>query len=298
MSSLRIGLLGFLLGVVVAVAPSCGAGACNAMNCSTGCCDSMGKCQAGTTPSACGKGGAMCGACAPGQACTLQICGGPMGMAGGSAGTGGGFTGTGGGAAGGGAMDAGCMDFGDIDLMEDVSGSFNVGVDGGDLEGFEWWDSFMALEAPMMRTDTFLTEFYFETVDGPPMLPYAGMLATNTNYVNCTACFQASLGCDDNLENCAGEYLATSGGYNFTAATRNVDAGVFIGEGTNLVFRKWNFTSDRPDGTACFTVGSFKFRAVWPDPPAPTDAGATDGGATDAGLRDAGVTDAGSRDGG
>lgn len=285
----RLFLVGFLVGGLAALTPSCGAGACNATNCANGCCDSTGKCQAGTTPAACGKGGVTCGMCAPGQACTLQICGGPMGTGGGSANTGGGFASAGG--SGGGTADAGlnCMDYGEIDLMEDVSGSFNVGEDGGNLEGYEWWDAFQALEAPANRVDSFTSELYFQTSDGPPTFPYAGMLAANTKFATCDACFSASLGCDDMLENCEGDYLATSGNYNFTAGTRRVDAGVFVGEGTNLVFKRWNFEFDRPEGTGCFTVSKLKFRGVWPDPPEP-DAGT--------GTPDAGQVDAGSRDGG
>lgn len=278
-------LAGFVAGLLVAFAPSCGGATCNAMNCSMGCCDSMGKCQAGTQPSACGKGGAACGACAPGQACTLQICGGPMGTGGGSGGSGGGFSaggGSAGGAAGGSAMDAGCRDYGDIDLNETFSAALNVGEPDSGLEGFEWWDVYLPLEgATPAKTDTFVAELYFETADGPPMFPYAGALATNTNFSNCTACFTASIGCDDMGENCDGEYLATSGNYNMTAGTRRLDAGVFNGEGTNLTFRKWNFTSDRPSGSECFTVGTFRFRGVWPDPP-------EDGGTRDGGTRDGG----------
>lgn len=287
----RLFLVGFVMGALMALTPSCGGGACNAMNCANGCCDSTGKCQAGTTPAACGKGGVMCGACAPGQACTLQICGGPMGTGGGSANTGGGFASAGGSA--GGTADAGlnCTDYGEIDLMEDVEGSFNIGEDGGNLEGFEWWDAFQALEAPMMRVDTFTSELYFETANGPPTFPYAGNLPVDTDFGSCDACFSASLGCDDNLDNCAGDYLATSGTYNFTSGTRRVDAGVFIGEGRNLIFRKWNFASDRPNGSACFTVSKLTFRGVWSD--APVDAGVVDAGAVDAGR-----VDAGSRDGG
>lgn len=287
MNGLRLSLIGFGLGVLVAFAPSCGGGTCNATNCSTGCCDSMNRCQPGTTATVCGKAGAACGACAPGQACTLQICGGPMGTGGGSAGTGGGFAAAGGSAGGAAVMDAGCMDFGDIDVMEDVAGSFNVGEPDGGLEGFEWWYSSIGLEAPMNRVDFFDTELYFETVDGPPTFPYAGNIPANTNYTRCTECFVAYLGCDDTGANCEGEYLATAGSYSFTAGTRKEDAGVFIGGGTNLVFRKWNLETDRPNGSACFTVGDLKFRAVWPD--APVDAGVV----VDAGVRDAGMRDGG-----
>lgn len=215
MNGVRLSLIGFGLGVLVAFAPSCGGGTCNATNCSTGCCDSMNRCQPGTTATVCGKAGAACGACAPGQACTLQICGGPMNMGGGSAGTGGGFAAAGGSAGGSTVMDAGCMDFGDIDVMEDVFGSFNVGEADGGLEGFEWWYSSIGLEAPMNRVDFFDTELYFETADGPPTFPYAGNIPANTNYTRCTECFVAYLGCDDNGENCDGEYLATAGSYSF-----------------------------------------------------------------------------------
>lgn len=286
MTGLRLSLIGFGLGVLIAFAPSCGGGTCNATNCSTGCCDSMNRCQPGTTATVCGKAGAACGACAPGQACTLQICGGPMNMGGGSAGTGGGFAAAGGSAGGSTVMDAGCMDFGDIDVMEDVFGSFNVGEADGGLEGFEWWYSSVGLEAPMNRVDFFDTELYFETADGPPTFPYAGNLPANTNYTRCLECFVAYLGCDDEGANCAGEYLATAGSYSFTAGTPREDAGVFIGGGTNLVFRKWDLEADRPNGSACFTVGELKFRGVWPD--APVDAGAVDAGARDAGTRDGG----------
>jgi hypothetical protein len=299
MNGLRLSLIGFGLGVLVAFAPSCGGGTCNATNCSTGCCDSMNRCQPGTTAAVCGKGGAACGACAPGQGCTLQICGGPMGTGGG----GGGFS-SDSGSGGGSAMDAGaCMDFGDIDVMEDVSGSFTVGDLDGGFAGFEWWSSNVGLEAPMNRVDFFESELYFETADGPPAFPYAGNIPANTNYTRCTECFVAYLGCDDNGENCAGEYLATAGSYAFSSATRKEDAGVFIGSATNLVFRKWNLEADRPNGSTCFTVGDLKFRAVWPDPPADggvVDAGSIDAGRVDGGgsTADSGTRDAGVRDGG
>jgi len=225
-----------------------------------------------------------------------------MATGGGSAGTGGGFA-SAGGSAGGAVVDAGCMDFGDIDVMEDVVGNFNVGEPDSGLEGFEWWNSSVGLEAPQNRVDFFDTELYFEAVNGPPTFPHAGNFPANINYTRCTECFVAYLGCDDTGANCAGEYLATAGSYAFTSGTRKADAGVFLGGGTNLVFRKWNLETDRPNGTTCFTVGDLKFRGVWPDAPVDAglaDAGRVDGGSmiSDAGLRDAGLVDAGTRDGG
>lgn len=220
-------------------------------------------------------------------------------VGGGSSGTGGGFSsggGSAGGSAGGAADAGGCMEYGEIDFGADpLVGSFSVGEPDSGLEGFEWWSADVALEAPMMRTDFLTAELYFETADGPPALPYSGDLPANTSFGSCYECFWGSLGCDDQGENCTGDYLATAGHFEFTTATRDVNVGEFVGTATNLTFRKWNFTSDRPNGTECFTVSKFHFRGVWPErlPDGglpPTDAGAAmDAGSTDAGVRDGGA---------
>jgi hypothetical protein len=70
----------------------------NAPTCSTGCTDSNGQCQAGTSASACGSNGATCIACSGTQACSNGKCG-ASGSGGGSAGTGGGTASSGGGTA-------------------------------------------------------------------------------------------------------------------------------------------------------------------------------------------------------
>lgn len=230
----------------------------------------------------------------------MQICGGGLMGGGGTAGTGGGFVSAGGSA--GGTADAGttCADYGgEIDFGNDpLSGSFTVGDPDGGLAGFEWWSSDVGLEGRMAgRSDFFTAELYFETDTGPPALPHTGDLPANTTNSTCNECFYASVDCDDVGENCSGDYLATAGHFEFTTATRNVAAGAFVGTATNLTFRKWNFTSDRPAGPECFTLSRYHFRAVWPesvpDAGAPTDAGRPDaGGSTDAGAADAG------RDGG
>lgn len=225
-------------------------------------------------------------------------------MAGGGAPMGGGFVAQGGGSAGG-AMDSGtmCTDYGEIDFGADpLFGEFAVGEPDSGLEGFEWWTSSVDLEAPMTRTDSFVGELYFETADGPPMLPHTGDLPANTTFSSCYECFWASLGCDDQGDNCSGDYLATSGHFEYTKADRNVAIGEFVGTGTNLTFRKWNLDSDRPNGTECFTVSKFHFRGLWPErlpdgglPPV-MDAGPGDAGT---GTRDGGTSsDAGSSDAG
>jgi hypothetical protein len=70
-----------------------GAAACNAQTCSTGCCDSSGRC-AGTFDTACGKGGGACQDCTlTGSTCKAGSCtsSGSSSSSGGSGGRDGGF---------------------------------------------------------------------------------------------------------------------------------------------------------------------------------------------------------------
>ncbi|MDX2010923.1 MAG: hypothetical protein SFW67_12060 [Myxococcaceae bacterium] len=294
--------VGVLAVFFLAIAPSCGPATCSATSCAMGCCDSMGRCQAGTMQSACGKEGMACAACAPGQACTLQICGGPMAAGGGS---GGGFMAAGGnagGVAGGSAaMDSGCPVVDDVVVNEPAFASFNVGEPDSGLEDFDWWSTEVGFEEPGPTYDFFTAELYFAKVDGPPMFPYAGTLPAMVTNGNCTECFYAALGCNEDGENCTrGSYLARAGAYDFARGTRNEAAGSFQAAGTNLVFEEWNFGADRAvQGGRCFTVPRLSFGGTWPD--APADGGAGDAGLVgDGGLRaDAGPgQDAGVRDGG
>lgn len=91
--------LGAALGLVLAVAPSCGsaAGTCGPDNCSSGCCSSN-VCLSGNIAAQCGKGGAQCSACAAGQSCATGSCGSTFtgGGQGGGGGVGGGSGGGGG----------------------------------------------------------------------------------------------------------------------------------------------------------------------------------------------------------
>jgi len=103
---------GFVVGVVLAIAPSCGGTKpCNSTTCATGCCDAKGECQAGTSNGACGQLGGTCQICQIAQACSLGTCAQTNGNGGGNntggggttgGGTGGGTTGGGGGTTGGG----------------------------------------------------------------------------------------------------------------------------------------------------------------------------------------------------
>ncbi|MHB8873106.1 MAG: hypothetical protein ACYC8T_05410 [Myxococcaceae bacterium] len=98
--------LGFGIGMLVALAPSCGPKPCGAGSC-PGCCDSTGTCQGGTSPTACGVNGGACTSCATAPFCQAGLC---------SGGTGGGGGGTGGGGGGIGTvtLESYCNDFADI----------------------------------------------------------------------------------------------------------------------------------------------------------------------------------------
>ncbi|MDP2273697.1 MAG: CAP domain-containing protein [Archangium sp.] len=81
---------------------SCGAPApekCDAVTCSSGCCDAVGECRPGFESTACGSAGGVCMPCGAGQFCSLGVClgGSSGGGSGGGSATGGGGSATGGG---------------------------------------------------------------------------------------------------------------------------------------------------------------------------------------------------------
>ena len=96
MSTLKSFLGGVFFGVLLALTPGCGPAKCSPSTCS-GCCDTAGKCQLGTTAEACGQPGNTCQACFIGQVCSSGLCG-TTGLGGGSGGgdVGGGTGGSGG----------------------------------------------------------------------------------------------------------------------------------------------------------------------------------------------------------
>ncbi len=70
---LRWAVTGMAIGLLLALAPSCGK-KCGADSCPTGCCTAENDCKAGTDSAVCGKGGAVCGACTTDQTCTANVC--------------------------------------------------------------------------------------------------------------------------------------------------------------------------------------------------------------------------------
>lgn len=221
------------------------------------------------------------------------------GGAGGGVAVGGGRAGgQGGGSGGGTAMDAGqgdggCPPFAPITPGGVVPGLFTVGT--GNQAGLQWWSTTIGAVGQSGRVSLFQSELYQQ--DGAPVVfPFeVPSLRPDLNFQNCQVCFQAALGCDMNGNNCSGLYLATSGAFSFDAGVANPDAGTFVAVGTNVTYREWDFSADRPASATCFVVPTISFTATWSFPGPSTDGGATtDAGAIDpdGGLvMDAGVVD-------
>lgn len=208
-------------------------------------------------------------------------------VGGGSSSTGGGSVGggTAGQGMGGGTADSGvdaglsCTTFNAIAPPFDVPGVFTAGSTNN--PNLEWWTSSIPLTAPNNRLTLFNSELY-QVAQQRVTFPLTYVLQPGLNYDNCEVCFQASLSCDDMGRNCQAEFLATSGSFEFSEGTLSVDAGRFSGRGTNVLYRAWDYTNDRPASDTCFVVPSISFNSYWPyalpDAGVMTDGGQLDGG--------------------
>lgn len=76
MKNMRWLISGFLMGLVMALAPSCGptSAKCNASTCPAGCCTAEGRCEPGAQTSACGISGNACQECGFNQQCQAGVC--------------------------------------------------------------------------------------------------------------------------------------------------------------------------------------------------------------------------------
>lgn len=143
-----------------------------------------------------------------------------------------------------------------------VPGLFTIGS--GNTAGLEFWTANVPLVTTNNRFNFFVSELYQQ----PPnrvTFPFGGAMPANTNFMNCQVCLQAAIGCDQMGNGCQGQFLATSGTFNFTEGTQSPDAGRFVGSVTNVTYREWNFGTDVPAASgACFTVPTVSFTAFWP----------------------------------
>lgn len=172
------------------------------------------------------------------------------------------------------AADAGCTPFSAIVATGNIPGGYTIGT--GMNAGFEWWSSVMGAQTSTGRVNLFVSELWHQPANMAVTFPFTGMIPAGTTYGNCGVCLQAALGCDTMGNNCQAEYLATSGSFNFTEGVRSPDAGTFAGSATAITYRHWDYMNDQAASSACFTVPSLSFRAVWPI--VIPDAGSPDGG--------------------
>jgi hypothetical protein len=247
--TLALLLAGFAGGFVAGCSPT--APTCSSTTCG-GCCDSLGKCQQGTTAEACGINGATCGRCGMGTVCGSGEC--RVSGTGGGGATGGG-TGTGGGTSTGGGGGSACRtvsvptQFGNTALAEyrafsSGNGHYNVVI-------------FIASQSSTEGAR-------FEVVypgDGPFPLPASGSFV-NRGYRQCEVCAIFNEGCTANA--CARQYLATSGSYTVTRADRAAE-GRIAASASNLRFVEWNLTTDTPvTGGGCVQISALgPFEVGW-----------------------------------
>ena len=277
---------GFLLGLTLAVLPSCGGTrVCDASTCASGCCDGDGVCQPGSTSAACGTGARACAACSGSQSCVLGACQ-ASGTGGGGGSTGGG-TGTGGGTTGGGVGTSTVVVNEIASSDGDFFELFNTGTTAVDLSNFQVTDLDETTMGP--KTGDALT-----LPTGTVLGPRGFLLFVN----GATAGPSTSCG-DATVPSCLV--------FTFGLSSSNGDA-VFLLDPSGTVVAASTIAANAhaanhsvgrlPDGTGTF-VETRRTPGLPNALPLVVDAGTTDAGQTDAGMEgDAGVSDAGSDDAG
>lgn len=226
---------------------SCGpTSTCNSATCG-GCCDSLGKCQSGTTTDACGTNGLTCGRCGTGTVCAQGECrANPSGGGGGSTGGGGGNTGGGsntggGGSTGGGGGGGGCRMIpsaatgdGNLILAEYRTFTSNPGH-----YNYAQW----GFPTGVSEFDSFRLEVVYPNDVGP--VPPVTQAFTNVGYFQCSICALFYEQCSPNTLECSKTYLAQSGSVTIDRADRAL-AGRMTGQASNVRFNEWNLMTDQP----------------------------------------------------
>jgi hypothetical protein len=73
MTTLKWAIAGFVLGLILILAPACGGAKCGPATCS-GCCTAQGRCDDGTQTNACGLNGGACATCSGADQCSGGFC--------------------------------------------------------------------------------------------------------------------------------------------------------------------------------------------------------------------------------
>lgn len=294
-------LAGFLVGLALSLVNCSPVSSCSASNC-LGCCDANGRCAPGNTPTGCGKDGVACVSCGMGQQCISNNCavvltgggssgtgggtsgmgggtsgtgggtsgtgGGTSGTGGGTSGTGGGTSGTGGGTSGGGGGSSGtgggtgCQNIPSYDL-NGVEGRYRLSNSGQELA----WEvrGFAPIAGTVPQTYTTINVALFHPIGNVPTIPLSGTIPANVRNSTCVGCINFSVGCSSPGGPCLGKYLAISGNYTVTSATANFDAGVFVGQATDVLLQGWDFQADMPiSSQPCIHIDTIRWNSLWP----------------------------------
>lgn len=182
-------------------------------------------------------------------------CGDPMTSDAGAGGGGGAALDAGSGGGGGG--DAGACPAAPAFVAADLNGKAGFDPGGPTSPPFNFATLSRASGADAGRFDVMYNEFYAGAVVDDVTIPAA-------NYRRCTLCYAIRIDCDPLGQNCAKSYLAQSGSVTVSEATRSADAGRYAFQLKNLVYQRWDFTSDTAMDGGCLSLQNFSFSGRWP----------------------------------
>ena len=107
------------------------------------------------------------------------------------------------------------------------------------------------------RYDVMFNEFYAGTAISNATIPAE-------NYRGCTLCYAIRIDCDTMGQNCAKSYLAQSGSVTVSEATQDAGAGRYAFQLNDVVYQRWDFTSDTALDAGCLALNTFSFTGSWP----------------------------------
>lgn len=93
--------------------------------------------------------------------------------------------------------------------------------------------------------------------------PLTNVAIPALNYELCQHCFFILTNCDAGT-NCSKGYLAQSGTLSVSAASKDVDAGSYAFQLSNVRYQAWDFAADVPIDAGCLALGNFAFTGAWP----------------------------------
>ena len=181
-------------------------------------------------------------------------CGEPMTA---DAGVDGGRVGIDAGTDGGGGVEAGACAVAPGFVAADLSGKAGFDPGGATSPPFNFATMSRASAADAGRFDVMFNEFYAGAVVGNALIPAA-------NYGACTLCYVIRSDCDTMGRNCARSYLARSGSVTVSEATQDAGGGRLAFQLNNVVYQRWDFTSDTAMDAGCLALSRFSFTGSWP----------------------------------